>query len=79
MPDTPSLNANLSSPIGVAPVLPGSPSNELPIKPPGTAAEVRAMLQEWLGDTSGYDEQVWPELKSALERNRTSARRLFDG
>jgi hypothetical protein len=37
------------------------------------------MLQEWLDDDSGYDEQVWPELKAALERNRTGSRRLFDG
>ena len=79
MPDTPSTNADLSLPMGVPPGLPGSVPAELPVKLPGSAAEIRAMLQEWLDDTSGYDEQVWPELKAALERNRTGTRRLFDG
>lgn len=79
MPDTPSTNADLSSPVVTPPMPVGSTPAELPIKPPGSAAEVRAMLQEWLHDTSGYDEQVWPALKSALEQNRISNRRLFDG
>ena len=79
MPDTPSTNADFSSPLGAPPALAGSTPAELPIKPPGSAAEVRAMLKEWLDDASGYDEQVWPALKSALEQNRTSNRRLFDG
>lgn len=35
------------------------------------------LLEEWLNDESGYDEQTWPELKQALEENRSSGRRLF--
>ena len=40
-----------------------------------------ALLDEWLKDESGYDEETWPALKKALdeERDRVGARRLFDG
>jgi hypothetical protein len=40
-----------------------------------------ALLEEWMQDKSGYDEEAWPELKKALdeERDRIGARRLFDG
>ena len=46
---------------------------------PTQASSAMALLDEWLADESGYDEQAWPELKAALDRDRTSARRLFDG
>jgi hypothetical protein len=38
------------------------------------------LLDSWLADESGYDEETWPELKKALdeERRRVGARRLFD-
>jgi len=36
------------------------------------------LLEEWLQDESGYDEETWPELKEALERDRLSERKLFD-
>jgi hypothetical protein len=39
---------------------------------------VIALLEEWLRDESGYDEETWPELKKALDRDRLSARKLFD-
>ena len=35
------------------------------------------LLDEWMADESGYDEETWPELKAALERDRTSSRNLF--
>jgi hypothetical protein len=35
------------------------------------------LLNEWLADESGYDEETWPELKAALQANRSSGRRLF--
>jgi hypothetical protein len=38
-----------------------------------------ALLDTWLSDDSGYDEETWPELKAGLERDRLSARKLFDG
>jgi len=37
------------------------------------------LLREWTADESGYDEETWPELKVALDRNRPpGARRLFE-
>ena len=36
------------------------------------------LLDKWLKDESGYDEETWPWLKKALERDRLSARRLFN-
>ncbi|HEV2972957.1 MAG TPA: hypothetical protein VGY55_23515 [Pirellulales bacterium] len=46
---------------------------------PAQAPSVIALLDEWLRDESGYDEETWPELKAAIDRDRPSARRLFDG
>jgi hypothetical protein len=40
--------------------------------------EVITLLDEWLQDESGYDEETWPELKEALDRDRLSERKLFD-
>jgi hypothetical protein len=39
-----------------------------------------ALLQAWLKDESGHDEETWPALKKALdsERVRVGARRLFN-
>jgi hypothetical protein len=44
-------------------------------------AKLVALLRSWLTDESGNDEQTWPKLKKALdkERDRVGARRLFDG
>lgn len=39
------------------------------------------LLDEWMADESGYDEETWPELKEALNRNRREAgqyRELFE-
>lgn len=47
------------------------------IRNPATRAI--ALLDEWLADDSGYDEETWPEIKAALDRDRLSARKLFDG
>ncbi len=52
------------------------------IKPPSAqAAKAIALLKSWLVDESGYDEETWPQLKEALdrERQRVGARRLFHG
>ena len=37
------------------------------------------LIDGWLNDDSGYDEQSWPELKTELDRDRLAGRRLFDG
>ena len=37
----------------------------------------RRLLQEWLADDSGYDEEVWPKVKQLIEDNRLSPRKRF--
>ncbi len=39
--------------------------------------EAIRLLKGWLADESGYDEEIWPELKEALDRDRPSDRKLF--
>ncbi|MEP7337406.1 MAG: hypothetical protein ABI977_06640 [Acidobacteriota bacterium] len=36
------------------------------------------LINEWLADESGYDEEAWPKLKQLLEENRSSNRSLFN-
>jgi len=36
-----------------------------------------ALLEEWAADESGYDEEVLPGLKEALDRERSGQRKLF--
>jgi hypothetical protein len=38
---------------------------------------VRELLKKWLADDSGYDERVWPMVKSLIEENRLSDRMRF--
>ncbi|OKH36708.1 hypothetical protein NIES2119_16930 [[Phormidium ambiguum] IAM M-71] len=47
---------------------------------PEQIEKVIQLLDEWMADESGYDEETWPELKAAIDRERdlVSARRLFD-
>ena len=43
-------------------------------------AAARQLLQEWLADASGYDEETWPLLQERLEAERPApARKLFRG
>lgn len=35
------------------------------------------LIEGWLADESGYDEETWPELMAALDRDRLSSRTLF--
>lgn len=35
------------------------------------------LIEEWLVDDSGYDEEVWPILQELIEQNRLSSRRRF--
>jgi len=37
-----------------------------------------ALLNQWLTDDSGYDEENWPKIKKAIAENRTSNRSPFD-
>jgi predicted DNA-binding antitoxin AbrB/MazE fold protein len=45
---------------------------------PGPQQEAIKLIDQWLADQSGYDEQSWPELKTDMERDRLSSRRRFD-
>ena len=37
-----------------------------------------SLLNDWLADESGYDEQVWPAAKRAIAENALSHRKRFD-
>ena len=46
---------------------------------PADPQAVIRLLDEWMADESGYDEETWPKLKEMLDRDRLSGRSLFDG
>jgi hypothetical protein len=49
-----------------------------PDMPPEEARKrLSALLDEWLADDSGYDEETLPDLKRNLNLNRGSGRKLF--
>jgi len=56
--------------------MPTKMSQPNPLNP--TAELAIRLLSEWMADESGYDEGTWPELKTALDQDRLSFRRLFD-
>lgn len=63
-------------------VLSTAASQYMPSEAAGLEQRVKraiALLDEWLADDSGYDEETWPELKASLDRDRLSSRRFFDG
>lgn len=35
------------------------------------------LIDQWLADESGYDEEAWPILKQTIEENRLSTRKRF--
>jgi hypothetical protein len=41
-------------------------------EPRPNVAAIR-LLDEWMAADSGYDEETWPELREALDRNRREA------
>lgn len=43
-----------------------------------SAKKAMALLDQWMNDDSGYDEETWPQLKKSLDRERLSHRRFFD-
>lgn len=42
------------------------------------AERVKKLFDEWLKDSSGYDEQAWPPIKKALNDNHSRSHNLFD-
>jgi hypothetical protein len=49
-----------------------------PVPPPSKVDSAIALIEEWLNDESGYDEETWPKLEKTLEENRLSTRRRFN-
>jgi hypothetical protein len=43
-------------------------------------ARLEKLIEDWCNDTSGYEDEVWPELQAALDRTREELgmRKLFD-
>ena len=37
------------------------------------------LLEEWMADESGYDEETWPIVQKAMEENRSSYTKRFRG
>jgi hypothetical protein len=60
---------------------PESSSTHFDLRPLSSEAieQVVQILDEWMVDDSGYDEETWTELKTSLnlERDQINARRLF--
>ena len=42
------------------------------------AEQIKKLFAEWLQDSSGYDEQAWPQIKKALNDNHSRSHNLFD-
>src|SRR5947209_627594 len=57
------------------------PNDRAPVEAPLSAREraekVIQLLDEWMADESGHDEEMWPKLKAVLEEDRLSSRPLF--
>lgn len=70
---------NESQPVSGVPGAESSPvSGSTEAESRQRAALAIRLLDEWMADESGYDEEAWPELKAALDRDRLSSRRFFD-
>jgi hypothetical protein len=41
------------------------------------AEKVRALLDEWAADESGYEDEAWPRVKKAIDDNRLSSRSRY--
>ncbi len=41
------------------------------------AARVTRLLEAWMADESGHDEETWPRLREVLDGDRLSFRKLF--
>jgi hypothetical protein len=54
--------------------LPGAVSAPLVASP----KTIAALLDDWMKEDSDYDLKAWPEIKASLDRDRTSARTVFD-
>ncbi|MCU0567906.1 MAG: hypothetical protein MUF49_15060 [Oculatellaceae cyanobacterium Prado106] len=53
---------------------PSSPPSPIPPHSPEAIAQMVKLLDEWMEDDSGYDEETWPNLKAALNLERDEVR-----
>jgi excisionase family DNA binding protein len=51
---------------------------ETPLTEQERAERAIQLLDEWMADESGHDEEYWPKLKAVLEQDHLSSRPLFD-
>jgi excisionase family DNA binding protein len=63
-------------PIGTANGSESSPF-EAPLTEQERAERAIQLLDEWMADESGHDEEYWPKLKAVLEQDHLSSRPLF--
>lgn len=53
-------------------------ASSLRVQPDKNLAAIQ-LIDQWLADESGYDEEAWPILKQTIEENRLSTRKRFRG
>lgn len=39
--------------------------------------KIKKLFEEWLQDSSGYDEETWPQLKQTLNENHSMSHNLL--
>ncbi len=48
-----------------------------PTAPRGSAEAVLKLVEQWLAEDDGYDQEVWPIIRQDIEENRLSDRSRF--
>ena len=74
------MSSNDQRAVGQTTVVLPSPDVEIG-QASGDPDPVVRLLEDWLTDESGYDDEAWPELREALdrERERLGMHPLFGG
>lgn len=58
-----------------------APAKSMAIKvspaPRGSAEAVLKLVEQWLAEDDGYDQEVWPIIQQDIEENRLSDRSRF--
>jgi hypothetical protein len=57
--------------------MPGADRDDLRRLPVKDGSGLLLLLNEWMADESGYEEQNWPELKRFLDAERPHGFKLF--
>ena len=47
------------------------------VAPRGSAEAVLKLVEQWLAEDDGYDQEVWPIIRQDIEDNRLSDRSRF--